>query len=51
MGYNDLTAPFQGGNDEWNDLEVTINDGGINDLTLSTENVPPGSGEEWNTAM
>lgn len=51
MGYNNLTAPFEGANDEWNDLEEEIHDLPYNDLTLDVENVPPGSGEEWNTEM
>jgi len=67
MGYNDLTAPFEGGNDEWNDQEVIINDllvgddtedpghpneeRSYNDLTFNVNNVPPGSGDEWNDEM
>ncbi len=51
MGYNDLTAPFEGSNDEWNDLESSIRDVDYNTLTLDTENPPPGTGDEWNNEM
>jgi len=52
MGYNDLTAPHQGLNDEWNDKESSINteEGTYNDLTISTQNTP-GDGSEWNDEM
>ena len=49
--YNDLTAPFEGGNQEWNTEEANINTEDYNDQTLDTQNPPPGSGDEWNTEM
>jgi hypothetical protein len=50
MGYNDLTAPFEGGNDPWNDLEEEICDDTYNDLTIDTT-TGVASGDEWNTEM
>lgn len=52
MGYNDLTAPFEGANSEWNDEEVNINteEGNYNDLTINTQTGVP-TGNEWNTEM
>lgn len=50
MAYNDLTAPFEGGNTEWNDLEITICDDESNDLTLDTTTAVP-TGDEWNDEM
>ena len=50
MGYNDLTAPFEGANDEWNNEEVNYNDeiDAYNDMTLSVGDAV-GDGDEWNT--
>lgn len=48
QNYNDLTAPHEGANDEWNDLEVNINDeeDAYNDRTKNTQATPL---EYWNT--
>ena len=47
MGYNDLTAPFEGLNDEWNNEEVNINteEDEYNDRTKNTQGTPL---EFWN---
>ena len=52
MAYNDLTAPFEGANDEWNNLEISINteEDVYNTLTINTQ-VPTPEGDEWNTEM
>ena len=52
MSYADLTAPFQGVNDEINDLEVGICDEQdvYMDLTINTQDPVP-DGDEWNTEM
>ncbi len=51
QNYNDLTGPFEGTNAEWNDLEATVLNDDSNDLTLNTQNEPPGASIEWNTEM